>query len=179
MLQVWLIAVVLLVWPTMGWAGTASFGCQFTGTVAGTAGTATGSSPTKTVVGNTDTWCFRYVNADATTTIVGPIKVTAPSALVTFDPDLFQTVITTARVVPYMCPQIAALTLTTLATIKESCISIGGAGANLDLNGTEGPSSSQNASVRVGPGTYYFEISVVCEANDTCQVAIKGEGPAN
>lgn len=168
--------LLLLAAPTAGWAGVASYGCGYTGGSAGVIGTATGSNPTKTTIDNDSLWCFRFVNADATTTIVGPVRVQASSALITFDPDLYQTVTTTARLIPRMCPLGAAVDTTSLATISRSCLSIGGANGAASLDGTEGSASTQNAAIRVGPGTYYFEINAVCEAGDTCQVSVKGEG---
>lgn len=171
-----LLALAVMVAPAAGWAGTASHGCGFTGTAAGTAGTALGGGASKMTLSANELWCFRYVAADATTSIIGPLRITAPSALVTFDPDLFQTVITTARLIPRLCPAAAAVDTTSLATISRSCLSIGGANGNASLDGTEGPSSSQNAATRVGPGTYYFEISVVAEAGDTAQITVQAEG---
>jgi hypothetical protein len=167
-------AAVLIALPA--YAGTASKGCSFSGTAAGTAGTAVGGGASSMALAANETWCYRYVNADATTTIIGPLRITAPSALITFDPDLFQTVVTTARLIPHFCPQGAAVDTTSAATIFRSCPSMGGANGAASLDGTEGTATTQNASIRVGPGAYYFEISVVCEAGDTCQIAAQAEG---
>lgn len=172
-----LIALLMAaLWPAAGWAGTSSKGCGFTGTVAGTAGTALGGGAASMTVAANEIWCHRIVAADATTSIIGPLRITAPSALIMFDPDLFQAITTTARLIPRFCPQGAAVDTTSLATISRSCISIGGANGTASLDGTEGTATTQNSALRVGPGTYYFEISVVIEAGDTGQIAVQGEG---
>ena len=169
-------ALVLFVAPA-AWAGTASHGCGFTGTAAGTAGTLGPTSTTKMTLSANELWCYRFVAADAVTTIIGPLRITEPSALISFDPDLFQAgVLSTARVIPRYCPQGAAVDTTSLATISRSCASIGGANGTASLDGTEGASTVQNMSLRVGPGTYYFEINVVIEAGDTGQIAVQAEG---
>ncbi len=172
-----LVATLLVLLPAAGWAGTASHGCGYTGTVAGTAGTALGGGATKKVVAANERWCYRFVNADATTTIVGPLTVTSPSAVVLLDADLFQAgVASTVRVIPRVCSAGAAVDATSLATISRSCESVGGSLSNVSLDGTPGPAGTQNMAVRVGPGVYYFEINAVCETGDTCQIAVQGEG---
>ena len=100
------------------------------------------------------------------------------SALITFDPQLDATVAaaTTALTVPRMCPQGQPLTP---ANPEFSCISLGGANGNASLSGVEGAASAQNASIRVGPGVYYFQITGACLAGDTCQISVKGEGSDN
>lgn len=167
--------LVVVAVPVAGWAGTPSNGCGFSGTAAGTAGTATGSSATSTRISRGDIWCYRFVNADATTTIIGPLNIEATEAIIWFDPDLFQAITTTARLIPHFCPQGAAVNTSSAANIFLSCPGIGGAGTAASLDGTEGPDGTQNQAKRVGPGHYYFEISAVCEAGDTCQIAVKAE----
>ena len=167
-----LLAVLLALTPTVGWAGAWSNGCQFTGgTVTGTVGTPTNTSAR---ISNNDVGCYRFNNADSTHNSPR-IQVTAESAVITFDPqlDAVVTVATTALVVPRLCPIDGPIDT---ANPSFSCISIGGANSSSSLSGVEGPAATQNASIRVGPGTYYFQITGACLAGDTCQVSVKGEG---
>lgn len=172
------VAAIIIVFglaPATSWAGAWSKTCQFTnGTLIGTAGT---PQNTDKRIGAGDIGCYRFVVGDGAhnSTLV---HVTAESALITFDPqlDAAVTVATAALVVPHYCAQGEALTP---ANPERSCVSIGGTLANTALDGVEGPSSTQNASIRVGPGVYYFQVSGACLAGDTCQVAVKGEGVAN
>jgi hypothetical protein len=148
------------------WAGTASHGCSFTGTVAGTAGTAVGNIATKRTLEGNELWCYRYVAADGTTTITGP-RVTAPSMAVWFDADLFQTVTTTARLTVHFCPQGEPVDS---SNPLRSCPSVG------ELDGTEGDALVQDQITRLGPGRVYFVPNVACEAGDTCQIVVQAEG---
>ena len=176
-MRAWLLALAILVVPAAGWAGTASHGCSYTGGVAGTTGTAVGTGATRMTLSADERWCYRYVNADATTTIIGPLRASAPSVTIWFDPDLYQAgVASTARMVPFYCPAGAAVDTTSLATIKRSCPSVGAANGTASFDGTEGASTVQNQSWRYPGGTFYFEINAVCEAGDTCQIAVLAEG---
>ena len=127
--------------------------------------------------------CYRYQLASGAHSapqnaagVITPVAITAQTALICFDPDILQTITTTARVIPHHCPQSFIADPTSAATALRSCVSLGGANGAASLDGTEGTATTQNACVRVGPGSYYFEISAGCEAGDTCQVSVKGEG---
>ena len=153
-------------------AGAWSKGCQFTGgNITGTIGTPTNAS---TRLGPGEFGCYRFNNADGThnSTLV---YVTADSANIIVDTQLDAEVLaaTTALVVPYVCPQGAPINT---ANPEFSCTNQGGANGNAALDGVGGPSTTQNASQRVGPGTYYFRITGACLAGDTCQVAVRAEG---
>lgn len=170
-MKVLLAAVLLSLVPTVGWAGAWGKGCSFTGTAAGVVGTPSNSNRQ---LSHDEFGCYRYVTADGVH-IFGPIIVTAPRGTLYFDPDLFQIVITTATVIPHICPQGAPVE-PGAADMVESCQSLGGANGAVSLDGTEGPASLQNSRIPLGPGVYYLEINNTCLGGDTCQVAIHAEG---
>lgn len=172
-----LILALALLLPAGAYAGTWSMNCSYT-TATGT--TATRPAEQNFAIDEYGLACYRYANADSTHnapqnsagTLVG-VKVTAQSALICFDPDILQAVTTTARVIPHYCPQGV---IADPSNPARSCPSLGGANGAASLDGTEGTATSQNSCLRVGPGLYYFEISVAAESGDTAQITVKGEG---
>jgi hypothetical protein len=167
-----LLALLILAMAPAAWAGESSHGCSYTSEAAAADGTASGGGASKRTITANEVWCYRFIAGDGTHN-TATIQITAASAVIYFDPDLYQTVTTTARVIPHYCPHGAP---TDTSNPLRSCPSIGGANGNTSLDGTAGPDTTQNQAIRVGPGTYLFEISAACEAGDTCQIAVKGEG---
>jgi hypothetical protein len=174
--------LTLLVAPAAD-AGTWAYNCTFTtptGTTATRPATTLPQDMPLFAIDNYQRACWRFANADgahnAPQTSGGtlvPVTVTAQSAIICFDPDILQTVTTTARVIPHRCPQGF---FADPANPARSCQSTGGENGAASLDGTEGTRTSQNSCIQVGPGAYYFEISVAAEAGDTAQISIEGEG---
>lgn len=178
-----LILLAVLLFAPAANAGTWAYNCTFT-TLTGTTATRPASSLPQDAplfqIDNYQRACWRYQNADSTHNApqtaggsLTPVTVTAQSALICFDPDILQAVTTTARVIPHRCPQGV---IADTSNPARSCQSQGGANGAASLDGTEGASTTQNSCLRVGPGTYYFEISAAAEAGDTAQISIEGEG---
>jgi len=177
-MRIVLLVLALLI-PSAGWAGAWSKGCVFTGgTLTGTIGT---PASVDKHIGPNDVGCYRFNEADAahfsSAAAHGSVlvRVTALEAVVVFDPQLDAevTAATTALARPLLC---TTATVLESANPERSCVSVGGAGSNLDLNGVEGPSGTQNSAVTVGSGVYVIRVTGACLAGDTCQVSFQGVG---
>lgn len=167
-MKTFLFLLALLV-ASPAFAGAWSKNCQFSGTTAGVVGTAL-KPETNPVIGAGARGCYRYISTD--TGDYGYVTVSSESALLCFDPDLFDTATSAARLIPHFCPQGGPVDT---ANPLQSCIAMGGASANTNLDGTEGPPASQNACMTIGTGVYIFETSVDCAGGDTCQISIQGQ----
>lgn len=168
-MKVLLAAVLLSLVPTAGWAGAWGKSCSFTGTAAGVVGTP--SNANKQLSAD-EFGCYRYVAGDGAHNFAS-VSIRAPSGLICFDPDIFDTALSGVTMTPHLClagaPVEAAFPL-------RSCISQGGAlPASTGLNGTEGAADVQNACLRVGPGVYVFRLDA-CVGGDICQVSAFAEG---
>lgn len=99
------------------------------------------------------------------------IEVRSSSAVFCLDSDKGATAIGAMRGVPRKCIGGSKPG----SNPENECISVGGANGNSVLDGTEGPASTQNACTRVGPGVYYYDVTVACGAASGCLVMVQGE----
>jgi hypothetical protein len=173
-----LLLAAALATPGIAEAGAWSKSCQYNGgTTTGTIGTATNTNKR---ISYNEYGCYRFNNGDglhfssSTTGGATIIQVTAPSALITYDAalDADSAGASATTVVPYFCP----IGVLDVSNPTFSCIATGGASGFPSLTGIEGDVSVQNASKRIGPGTWIFRITgVACPVNKTCQISVQGE----
>ena len=161
---------MLVMAPSVGWTASWGKNCTFVGTAGAVIGTPANVSQR---LGANEKGCWRFNNADGVVNL-GYIQSSSSTNLICYDPDLFATTTNTGRVIPHLCTAGGPVDA---ANPLRSCIGLGGANASVSLDGTEGPAPTQNACIRVGPGTFLVEVSAACIGGTVCQVSIQAEPP--
>ncbi len=111
--------------------------------------------------------CADFDENDVTGTDSRIFRVGANTALICFDPAKDSEGADTAQINFRYCPNGRQPG----STPENHCFAL----STIPITGITGVAGIQDACVRVGPGTYYFEITTQGAANDDSRVTIQGE----
>ena len=130
-----------------------------------------GTATTNTKVGSTTLLCYEFTSADTGPYDTAVFTVTADTALISHDPDTLATGVPVDGGVVEVYHCAARIKPTTGSLECDFIRALTGGG----LTGLGGTGGTQNKSIRVAPGMYFFRITTDAAAGDTARIAIQGE----
>jgi len=169
-----LLCAAALLFADESTADTGALGCKFADVTGEARQPGASSSP---FVWKGGTFCWRFVNANGTAVADSPaIIIDSPSVRVTYDHGTNAATAPGVNDAEVKIRDCTSVGLKPAVTPENVCEDTGGAGAAASLTGLEGPASTQNNTIRLGPGIYYVDVVTrACQAGNTCEVVFKAE----